>query len=216
MAFTLTNWNALIQAANIKRQQAIDANCIAPTSDLSEVTDPHLLSIANITSMQNFLKILCDDDSFSDIPNYWSQQIYNELADHILNVAPCNCCQSGTVRGVREDSYTLIGYNAAAFRSNMCATKFHETEGVAAALVAVNEWENLENMLIAGDTEENVNAQVTILNLAASNAWDLATLAETERHYLESRHSFISTGSIKTSNPIFVGGKWHWCHTHVD
>ncbi len=217
MLFTLTNWNTLIQAANIKRQQAIDASCVAPPLDLEEVEDPHLLSITDFTGMQTFLKIMCDDGSFSDVPNYWSQQVYNELADHILNVEPCNCCQSGTVEGERDDrEYSIIGYTSSGLLSNMCATKFHETEGVAAALVAVNEWETLENMLIARDTEENVNAQIAVLNVAASDAWDLATLAETQRHYLEPRRNFINTESIKTSNPVLVQGTWHWCHTHVD
>ncbi len=96
-AFTLTDWNALIQAANIKRQQAIASNCIVPGGPLEEVIDPHVFLKYDIESMQNFLRILCDNGSFSEVTDHWSQTIIDEIADHILNVEACNCVECDTV-----------------------------------------------------------------------------------------------------------------------
>jgi hypothetical protein len=69
--FRLADWNALIQQANDRRQQALDEGCEAPDEPLEEVTGPHRWRRQDIIDMQDFLKVLCDDGSFTEVPNYW-------------------------------------------------------------------------------------------------------------------------------------------------
>lgn len=91
-AFTISDWNTIIQAANVKRAEAISAGCLAPSSDLPIVTDPHLWSASDITNLQSFLTTICDDYSFSTLLDTWSSVKVSELVTRINTISPCFCC----------------------------------------------------------------------------------------------------------------------------
>ena len=68
-----------VEQANAKRQEAIDNGCEAPDDPLQEVTSPHRWRRQDIIDMHDFLEVLCDDDSFTEVPDYWPAQSIEEI-----------------------------------------------------------------------------------------------------------------------------------------
>lgn len=200
--FRLADWNALIQQANDKRQQALDDGCETPDNPLQEVTSPHRWRRQDIIDMQDFLKVLCDDDSFTEVPDYWPAQSIEEIETHLANVAPCNCCQIGSEQSYTERDYALVVFpTASELWDNEHLPLVYETEGNAAAETAYSEWQALDDLLTNGAPETAVNAQVAALNTAAEIGWGYASAAHTERYSREPLSQWLTPSLLRTSNP---------------
>jgi len=222
--FRLVDWNALIEQANTKRQEAIDDGCEAPDDPLQEVTSPHRWRSQDIIDMQDFLKVLCDDDSFTEVPDYWPAQSVEEIEAHLANVAPCNCCQIGTEHSYTERDYDLVVFpTASEFWDNTHSPLFYETEGNAAAETAYSQWQALDDLLTNGASEAAVSAQVAALNTTAEIGWGYASSAHTERYNVEPLNQWLTPSSLRTSDPViqfveFFGTtyrQWVWCRSYV-
>jgi len=222
--FRLADWNTLIQQANDKRQEAIDDGCEVPDDPLQEVTSPHRWRRQDIIDMQDFLKVLCDDDSFTEVPDYWPAQSVEEIEAHLANVAPCNCCQIGTEQSYTERDYDLVVFpTASELWDNTHLPLVYETEGNTAAETAYTQWQALDDLLTNGASEAAVSAQVTALNTAAEIGWSYASSAHTGRYNVEPLYQWLTPSSLRTSDPViqfveFFGTtyrQWVWCRSYV-
>ena len=222
--FQLTDWNALIQQANGRRQEAIDGGCRAPDDPLQEVTAPHRWRRQDIISMRAFLKVLCDDSSFTGIPDYWPAQSVREIENYLTNVAPCYCCEPGVEERYTECTYYLTVFPTWSERwTNLFLPLVNETEGNAAAETAYTQWQALEGLLASGASEATVEAQVAALKAAAEESWNYASSAHTGRTYLDPLSQWILPSLLRTAKPVIksrahLGGArryWVWCRTYI-
>ena len=222
--FRLADWNSLVQQANDRRQEAIDAGCEAPEEPLPEATSPHRWRRQDIIDMQDFLKILCDDGSFTEVPDYWPTKSIEEIETHLANVAPCNCCPVETQQFYTERDHELVVFpTASELWNNTHSSPFFETEGNAAAETAYNQWQALEELLTNGASEAAVSAQVVALNTAAEIAWEYACAAYTQRYHREPLSQWINPSLLKTKTPVVkyseIFGttyrRWTWCKSHI-
>lgn len=176
--------------------------------------------------MQDFLKVLCDDGSFTEVPDYWPAQSIEEIEAHLADVDPCNCdsCEPGTEQFYTERDYDLIVFaTASELWDNTHAPLVYETEGNAAAETAYSQWQALDDLLTNGASEAAVNAQVAALNTAAEIGWGYANAAHTERYNWEPLSQWLNPSLLRTSDPViqfteFFGTtyrQWVWCRTYV-
>jgi len=222
--FRLADWNALIQQANARRQEALDSGCEAPEQPLEEVTAPHRWRLQDIVDMQEFLKVVCDDGSFSEVPGYWPAQTIQEIETHLAEVEPCNCCEPSIEEFCTERDYELIVFpTASELLDNRRLPLVYETEGNDAAETAYGQWLALDELLMNGASEAAVSAQVAALNTAAEIAWGYASSANTGRYNAEPLSQWLNPSLLKTSNPAvrfneFFGmtfRQWVWCTSYV-
>jgi len=222
--FRLADWNVLIQQANDRRQEAIDTGCEAPEEPLEEVTAPYRWRRQDIIDMQDFLKILCDDASFTEVPDCWPAKSIEEIENHLANVPPCNCCQVGIESFYAERDYELVVFpTASELWYNQYEPLVYEAEAEAAGETAYDQLEALEELLSNGASEAAVSSQVAALNTAAEIAWGYACAAYTARYDREPVSQWITPSLLKTSNPVvqfvdFFGTtfrQWTWCKTYV-
>ena len=155
--------------------------------------------------MQDFLKVLCDDDSFTEVPDYWPAQSIEEIETHLADVDPCNCdsCEPGTDQFYTERDYDLIVFpTASELWDNTHALLVYETEGNAAAETAYSQWQALDDLLTNGASEAAVSAQVAALNTAAGIGWGYASAAHTERYNWEPLSQWLTPSLLRTSDPV--------------
>ena len=79
--WTLDDWNDIIQQVNDLAQNPPDG-CDA-LEPLEEVEAPHKWSADDIQQVQDKLKQVCHDNTFSDIPDLWKQDTIDEINDAI-------------------------------------------------------------------------------------------------------------------------------------
>lgn len=241
MPFTITDWNALVQAVNAK-SDAFLGTYIVPISDLNEVEDPHKLKIRDMTRMRNNLRIMCDDGSLSLLKKYWSEAQINEIQMHIDTVLPCHPCSvvdGGEIVTSRDPEvlcFDSLGLNYGcedrgadplireerlnAYYSNLAKPLVGEDESITLAIDAYGEWATLNSLVTPGTTESAMAAQVSIVNQTATTAWSTALSVYTERYDVEPVAPFIDLALTQQHEPIHFRLElpdltfydyWRWC-----
>ena len=88
--WTLDDWNDIIQQVNDLAQNPPDG--CDPLEPLEEVEAPHKWSADDIQQVQDKLKQVCHDNTFSDIPDLWKQDTIDEINDAIgQGWCECDC-----------------------------------------------------------------------------------------------------------------------------
>jgi hypothetical protein len=102
--WTLQDWNNIIQQVNDLAQNP-DPGC-DPVSPLESVDPPHKWSKADIQQVQDKLKEICKDNTFSAELRLWAQNIIDEINDAIAKGwCGCNMCQA------EDETYIIFDYS---------------------------------------------------------------------------------------------------------
>lgn len=86
--YSRQEWNDLVAQINDLAQNP-DNGC-DPTGTLNVVDECHRLAKDDITAAQNILMQICDENSFSDVSDFWKVSDIQELEDAAGN-GWCNC-----------------------------------------------------------------------------------------------------------------------------
>ncbi len=102
--YKISDWNDIIDRINDLAQNP-DPGCDA-IDILENVTAPHRWAKSDIRQVHDKLQEICDENTFSDIPDLWKQSIIDEIEDAITRGwCKCDCvdCEFGT-----ENQWNLI------------------------------------------------------------------------------------------------------------
>lgn len=222
MPYTLNEWNNnFVGVANFDRSQFILVGG-TPTAASSIALDPHRWSKSDIINLQNLIKSITPGN-FTAIPDYWSLQKYEELANRLALIFPIidELGSTFTSSSTAYSKYTFPNYDD--YSDNINEPLNGNSEGQAAASTAYDEWQILNNLLITQASQSEVNTQIDVLNSAATTAWSLANAANTLRITYNKITSLFNVSRIETKDPIlwrsfftYVREGWAWHRTGID
>ena len=221
MAFTLTNWNDFVGVANFDRTQFISVGG-SPASSVTVAIDPHRWSKNDIINLQNLIKSITPGN-FAVVPDHWSLQKYEELANRLGSFFPIIDELGSTYTNVSTAYSKYIFPNYDEYFNNVSEPLNGNAAGQAAASTAYVEWQILNSLLISQAPQSIVNTQIDVLNAAATTAWSLANAVNTLRVTHNKIASLFNISRIETKDPILwrafyiqIRESWAWHRTGID